>query len=215
MQRPPRHGPARRPDAHRPPGGRPVRRRDGTFAVAGPVAHLATGRVLVGCLPDGTCVAVPSVYVGHLTAGAEALAAATSAGEVRDLPWPLRGLAVHLEGLPDHAPLPHGWLDRPRDEGWRVAVPWQLDAGPLGYGRWLPADVVASGLRVVDGHRHLVEPPSVVLGTLRWHGCAAEEAGDALTRVLLGWTADLPGAPLLRRWSEDDVAAGPPAPVSG
>lgn len=214
MPSPPRHGPARRPGVVR-PGGRPVRRRDGLFAVAGPVAHLATGRVLVGCLPDGTAVAVPSVYVGHLRAGVDALRNATNVGEARDLPWPLRGLAAHLDVLPDHAPLPHDWLDRPRRDGWRAAVPWQLDAGPLGYGRWLPADVVASGLRVADGLRHLVEPPAAVLGALRWHGCPAEEAGPALDEVLLGWTTDLPGRPVLRRWSEDDVAAGPPSPVSG
>lgn len=202
MPRPARHGPARwLRDG--PTSVRPLRRRDGAFDVAGPVPHLATGRILVGALADGTAVAVPSVYAAHLEVGVEALRRASIVGQVRDLPWPLHGLTSALDGLPDHAPLPHAWLDTARTSGWRVAAPWQLDAGALGYGRWLPGDMVRGLERRDGGERHLPGTPNQALGALRWHGCHAEPAGERLDRVLLGWSAPLPGAPVVRAWSED------------
>jgi hypothetical protein len=207
VRRPARHGPARwLADAPGGDGQRPERRRDGSFDVAGPVPHLAGGRILVGRLPDGTSIAVPSVYVGHLGAAVEALRSVVLVGDARDLPWPLKGLAAGVGGLPDHAPVPHDWLDGPRRDGWRVAVPWQLDVGALGYGRWLPALVVARELRRIGDHRHLAGTPEHVLGALRWHGCRAESAHAALDDVLLGWSVELPNPPVHRAWSEDALA---------
>lgn len=201
----PRHGPARWAGVGAGPN-TPLRRRDGSFDVLGPVPHLAAGRILVGRLPDGTCIALPSVYASHLRVGVRALREVVVVGEARDLPWPLRGLAATLAALPDHAPVPHDWLDAPRADGWRVTAPWQLDAGALGYGRWLPARVTALGLERHGTLRHLRGSVEHVLGALRWHGCNAEHEQALLDEVLLGWTAGLPNAPVVTTWSEDAIA---------
>lgn len=204
MRRPARHGPARwlqRPDGVARVD--PVRRRDGAFAVTGPEPLLAGGRVLVDELPGGPTIALPSIYAAHLAAAVVSLRAVMVVGDARDLPWPLRDLSLGLGSLPDHAPVPHDWLDGPREAGWRVAAPWQMDVGALGYGRWLPAPLVSGGLARDEDHRHLLGRPQHVIDALHWHGVRAEPAGPGLLEDLLGWTAPLPNAPVVRTWSED------------
>lgn len=196
----------------------PSRGAYGEFEVACPVPALARGTVLVGDVAAGagSCVAVPSVYVAHLEGCLRRVLDAATAGDVRRLPWPFSPLthavdeAVRrsddgwdvLGRLEDEHVLWHGWADAlVAREGFRVAAPWVRGAGALGYGRWLPADLVGVARVRDDGVRALDIDADRMVAALTWHGVPAARADDRLAAVLVGWTARLPGRSLT-----DDVA---------
>ena len=192
------------------PAAPPSRGARGEFEVTCAVPALARGTVLVGDVAAGAgaCVAVPSVYVVHLEGCLRRLLEATTAADVRRLPWPFTPLteavdaAVRRDGdgwealgrLEDDHELWEGWCDAlVARQGFRVVAPWVRGAGPLGYGRWLPADLVEHARMRDDGVRALALDADRMVAALTWHGVPASRADDRLAAVLVGWTARLPG----------------------
>lgn len=198
----------------------PSRGAFGEFEVTCAVPALARGAVLVGDVAAGAgaSVAVPSVYVAHLEGCLRRVADARTAGDVRRLPWPYSPLteavddALRRDGPgweslgrldDDHALWP-GWADALVGRlGFRIAAPWVGGSGAIGYGRWLPADLVDHAVVRDDGIRALGLDADHLVAALRWHGVQASRADDRLAAVLVGWTARLP-APVL-----SDCAARP------
>ena len=191
----------------------PSRGAFGEFEVTCAVPALARGTVLVGDVAAGAgaAVAVPSVYVSHLAGCLRRLLDATTAGDVRRLPWPFSALTAAVDAavrrgeegweplgrLEDDHALWDGWADvLVAREGFRVAAPWVRGAGPLGYGRWLPADLVEHPAVRDDGVRALALDADRLVAALTWHGVHAQRADDRLARVLVGWSARLPGRTL-------------------
>lgn len=193
--------------------GAPSRGAFGEFEVTCAIPALARGSILVGDVAAGAgaSVAVPSVYVTHLEGCLRRAADARTAGDVRRLPWPFSPLveavddALRRDGdqweslgrLEDHHPLWTGWADAVvARRGFRVSVPWISGAGPLGYGRWLPSDLVEHAVVRDDWVRALELDADRMVAALRWHGLQATRADDRLTAVLVGWTARLPSPAL-------------------
>lgn len=188
----------------------PSRGAFGEFEVTCAVPALARGSVLVGDVAAGAgaSVAVPSVYVTHLEGCLRRVADARTAGDVRRFPWPFTPLvdavdeALRRDGdqweslgrLEDDHPLWPGWADAlVARRGFRVVAPWVNGAGPIGYGRWLPADLVDHAVVRDDWIRALELDADRMVAALRWHGAHASRADDRLAAVLVGWTARLPG----------------------
>lgn len=191
------------------PGALPSRGAFGEFEVTCAVPALTRGTVLVGDVAAGAgaCVAAPSVYVAHLEGCLRRVVDAVTAGDVRRLPWPFTPLTGAIDAavrrdedgwealgrLEDDHPLWPGWADAlVAREGFRVAAPWVRGAGPLGYGRWLPSDLVHHARMRDDGVRAIDLDADRVVAALTWHGVPAARADDRLARVLVGWSARLP-----------------------
>lgn len=198
----------------------PSRGAFGEFEVTCAVPALARGAVLVGDVAAGAgaAVAVPSVYVAHLEGCLRRVADARTAGDVRRLPWPYSPLTDAVDGalrrdgpgweslgrLEDDHRLWPGWADAlVGRRGFRIAAPWVVGSGAIGYGRWLPADLVDHAVVRDDGLRALELDADRTVAALRWHGVQASRADDRLAAVLVGWTARLPGPAL------SDCAARP------
>ncbi len=196
---------------------RPLRGAHGEFAVTGPVPALAQGSVLVGevAAGAGTSVALPSVYVAHLEGCLRRLSAATTAGDVRSMPWPFHPLAeavdaavrrepdgwAELGRLDDDAPLWPGWADAiVSRRGFRVATPWVAGQGSLGYGRWLPTDLLDNLVVRDDGLRTLELDADRLSAALTWHGVQARRDDARLSAALVGWSSRLP-APIVSPWA--------------
>lgn len=198
----------------------PSRGAFGEFEVTCAIPALARGSVLVGDVAAGAgaCVAVPSVYVTHLEGCLRRVAEATTAGDVRRFPWPFSPLVgavdealrrdedawEDLGRLDDDQPLWPGWADAfVARRGFRVHAPWVQGAGAIGYGRWLPSDLVDHAVVRDDWIRALDLDADRMVAALRWHGVQASRADDRLSAVLVGWTSRLPSPAL------SDCAARP------
>lgn len=217
------------------PADPPSRGRYGEFEVMCAVPALARGTVIVGDVAAGAgaSVAVPSVYVAHLEGCLRRVVGARTAGDVRRLPWPFQplteavddahrrdddGIWASLGRLDDEHPLWSGWADAlVARRGFRVAAPWLCGVGAIGYGRWLPADLVEHARIRDDGIRALDLDADRVVAALTWHGVGASRADDRLGRVLVGWTARLPEPALsthVARPAEVILVAEDPLPVA-
>lgn len=191
------------------PTAAPSRGAFGEFEVTCAIPALARGSILVGDVAAGAgaCVAVPSVYATHLEGCLRRVADARTAGDVRRFPWPYTPLteavddALRRDGdqweplgrLEDDHPLWTGWADAlVARRGFRVAAPWVSGAGPIGYGRWLPADLVDHAVVRDDWVRALDVDADRFVAALKWHGVQASRADERLTAVLVGWTSRLP-----------------------
>lgn len=195
------------------PEAAPSRGAFGEFEVTCAIPALARGSVLVGDVAAGAgaCVALPSVYVTHLEGCLRRVADARTAGDVRRFPWPYTPLveavddALRRDGdgwerlgrLDDEHPLWPGWADAlVARRGFRVAAPWVVGSGAIGYGRWLPADLVDRAVVRDDGLRALDLDADRMVAALRWHGTQATRADERLAALLVGWTARLPSPAL-------------------
>lgn len=212
----------------------PSRGSFGEFEVTCAIPALARGATMVGDVAAGAgaSVAVPSVYVTHLEGCLRRVADARTAGDVRRLPWPYTPLndavddALRRDGsgweplgrLEDDHPLWPGWADAlVARRGFRVTTPWIGGAGALGYGRWLPADLVEHAIVRDDRIRALDLDADRMVAALKWHGVQAYRADDRLAAVLVGWTSRLPGPALsdcVARPTEAVVLPGDPLPVA-
>lgn len=187
----------------------PSRGAFGEFEVTCAVPALARGSIVVGDVAAGAgaCVAVPSVYVTHLEGCLRRVADARTAGDVRRFPWPFTQLTEAVDDalrrtgdqweplgrLEDDHPLWPGWADAlVARRGFRVAAPWVPGAGAIGYGRWLPADLVEHAVVRDDWIRALDLDADRFAAALKWHGAQATRADDRLAAVLVGWTSTLP-----------------------
>jgi hypothetical protein len=187
----------------------PVRGAYGEFQLTGPVPALAQGSVLVGevAAGAGTSVALPSVFVAHLEGCLRRLQAATIAADVRSMPWPFHPLSdavdaavrrepdgwADLGRLDDDAPLWPGWADATVSRrGFRIAAPWSPGQGALGYGRWLPSDLLDNLLVRDDGLRVLELQADRLAAALTWHGVQTRRDDARVAAALVGWSATLP-----------------------
>lgn len=215
------------------PAAAPSRGTHGEFEVTCAIPALARGAIMVGDVAAGAgaSVAVPSVYVTHLEGCLRRVADARTAGDVRRFPWPYSPLtdavddALRRDGagwdplgrLEDDHPLWPGWADAlVARRGFRVAAPWVSGAGALGYGRWLPADLVERAVVRDDWVRALELDADHMVAALKWHGVQASRADGRLAAVLVGWTARLPSPALsdcAARPTEAVVLPDDPLPV--
>jgi hypothetical protein len=190
---------------------RPVRGAHGEFQLTGPIPAIVQGSVLVGEVAAGAgiSVALPSVFVAHLEGCVRRLQAATIAADVRSMPWPFHPLSdavdaavrrepdgwVDLGRLDDDTPLWPGWADATvARRGFRVAAPWVPGQGALGYGRWLPTDLLDNLLVRDDGLRVMELDADRLSAALTWHGVQARRDDARVAAALVGWSAGLPAS---------------------